>query len=705
MLILLLAPILLQSVDTIYESPALQELVYRAVAANQHLPTELVGYRAEVESEATMIILTAEDEELVGQVEQIASQLEWDREGLHEQRVIGHRVESASPNLSVITLLPEGWLFPTLYGDWLRTTTPADSVEDDERGATGYRAIHPFSDAGHEHYFYEGGDTIDIVELPERTLRIIRVHIRPRTVPTERVLLFHGEIDLDADYHQIVRLRGRLVTLQPQAGLLHRILAHTLTAAAYLEFVNAEYEGHYWLPYTQRFEAQALSGLSESRAVVRVVSKFYEHQIETGPPLADSIASEIERQEPKLTFAPRDSLASYGRWRTTPGAMTTPLSAHDFDDVGPPALRRTGPPHLSFGGRRFSDLLRYNRVEGLYTGGGATLDFRDLAPGLRLRAMAGWAWKGATPRASLDLSFEREHWKTTVGVGRELVVTNDFLPALERYPGIFTFIGAPDDFDYLDRRRLGLTTTRRLPGPSDSEIRLEVNWHDDRPEERRLTRSPISRDTLRLNRPLTPGHYLHSRLVLGFGRSQNVHSIRPGLGAQLAIERASGQLEWHRIQTALQYRNHYGPLTTAIRLDAGIVLGAEPPLQSLYEIGGGSTLPGFDYKEFAGDRAAIIRTTLRMRTGILDDPIRLGKLILPPIAPAPAIRWQLGWTTASTQTIERMVEELGSVPTRRPRHSIDLGLTFLSGTIGIGIARPLDQSAPWRFTWGAGWGI
>src|SRR5690606_33281932 len=141
---------------------------------------------------------------------------------------------------------------------------------------------------------------------------------------------------------------------------------------------------------------------------------------------------------------------------------------------------------------------------------------------------------------------------------------------------------------------------------------------------RRVLRGPFGGDTLRPNRPIDPGRYGLARLTLEHGRSVHIGSLRPGLGAALTLEQAAGDLVWRRLEGRLHLRAMHGPWTFAARLDAGIVDGDPPPLQTLYEIGTATTLPGYDYKEFAGDRAALVRGMVRYDPGILDTPIRLG---------------------------------------------------------------------------------
>src|SRR5690606_21244148 len=405
----------------------------------------------------------------------------------------------------------------------------------------------------------------------------------------------------DADRHQIVRMRGRLVVFRPAPGLVTRLLSAGLDAVAYVELENAEYEGRYWLPYHQRVELQATAAVTDARAVVRIVSGFREHEVVTGDAALASLdsagvspdtsaapvdtAAEPTARRPRfrLTFAPGDTLASYGDWEWDTGEGTAGLSARDFDDVAPRALRRDGPPHLRFGARHITDVLRFNRVEGLYAGGGAVLAFRDAAPGLELRAGAGWAWSERTARGQVEAALRRDGWEAAVRAARDLDHTNDFTAPLEQGAAVFMFFGAGDDFDYVDRRSVTASITRTF-SRADARVRLELGSLEDRPESRRRLRGPYGGDTLRLNRPVAPGSYLLTRLTLERGRSVNGSSLGPGLGTRLLIEHATGELDWRRVEAGLSVRATRGRFLFAARVDGGMLFG-DPPPQALYELG------------------------------------------------------------------------------------------------------------------------
>ena len=89
------------------------------------------------------------------------------------------------------------------------------------------------------------------------------------------------------------------------------------------------------------------------------------------------------------------------------------------------------------------------------------------------------------------------------------------------------------------------------------------------------------------------------------------------------------------------------------------------------------------------------------------------RLVVPGLNPGVSVGIQGGWTEApnlaARQSIERLrpgvmpftIEPL-SRPTDGVRATVSAGLRLFSGAMFIGFARPVDQSAPWKFTMGGG---
>ena len=157
------------------------------------------------------------------------------------------------------------------------------------RGDTTF-AVHPFADDRERVYRFSGGDTVATISPGGRDIPIVRIHVEPSNEQlTQQTAVFRGDVELDGQRAQIVRMRGSFVTLGPRRRSRTRLLASQVEAIAYVEIENGEFEQRYWLPTSQRVEAHAaISLLGEQRAVFRVVSRFRQMEVRTQP--ADSAA-------------------------------------------------------------------------------------------------------------------------------------------------------------------------------------------------------------------------------------------------------------------------------------------------------------------------------------------------------------------------------------------------------------------------------
>ena len=148
------------------------------------------------------------------------------------------------------------------------------------------------------------------------------------------------------------------------------------------------------------------------------------------------------------------------------------------------------------------------------------------------------------------------------------------------------------------------------------------------------------------------------------------------------------------------------------------MIGAPAP-QALFELGGEAGLSGYEYKEFVGDRAALIRTVAGYTFPVLRAPIRLpGLLILPGLSPGVAVGIHGGWTEISSERARQAVLELGApydiegnpsipipVATGGMRASAEFLVTFFSGALAVGVTWAIDQPDKWKFTGRIGQGF
>ena len=691
---------------------ALNELLADASRRNV-LPPTLIAYKAQVESEIAVLLRREEGTEAVNTIEQIASELRWTRSGYYDQHVIGYRAQQIGANFSMLSVFQTGWLQPALYGNRLRVTRRSSATNAGRGtvrrdGLDTLPAVHPLATDRDSYYRYSGGDTIVTMRTGDRSIPIVHVRVQPRTDVKARVLLFDGELDLDASRGALVRMRGTFVRLNAPRSPLGAAL---VDAVAFIEYENAERLANYWLPAKQRIELQVTSPLfGDGRAVIRIVSRFAQMEVNDTTLIAATQASADSTRAAtrrRLSFAPTDSLNGFGRWRGGIGAITVGMHADDFNDIGPDRWRPSGPPRFDLSAPRASDIFHFNRVEGVYTGLGAKIALRDLAPGVTIRANAGWAWNEHAARGRLSVQRASGPWTIEVRGGRSLDNTNDFRVPLDSGGSFGALFSSRDPYDYVDRRSATVAAIRRIAGRALA-LRAELGVADDRYRPATYVRSPFGGDAFRPNRGVEEGGYVRSAALVEWHPDVSAEFLRPGIGARLSYERGDGTVAFQRLEVRVVARRPFGPFVAAVRGDVGTLLGDRLPPQQLFELGDNQNLPGYFDKEFAGTRAAVLRGQLQYTTRYLRQPIRIRRFFLPAISPGASVGLQSGWTEIPNAAARAAVLKLGLhadstgalVPVSRAtgggRASVTAGLRFFGGAVFVGASRPVDHSAKWR---------
>jgi hypothetical protein len=704
----------------IYSSQAVHDLVTRATTANHVPPPEFGGYRAHVETEFSILLRDSLGRERSAHIEQVASAVRWTRGGSYDMHVLGYRTQSMGSLVSMMSFVG-GWTEPSLYGERLTLGVQLDSSRRFRRGPQSDTivAVHPFAADREQFYKYSGGDTVVVMHTLTRTIPIVRLHVTPHLRDSTRFAAFDGEIDLDVDRAQIVRMRGQFVVLgKPKGGgsLITRMSGLAtrmpgLVAVAYCEFVNAEIDGRYWLPAFQRTEFQtSFALLGDTRAVTRVVSRFSDHTVDS---TADTVAADERPAIPHhTTWAQSDSVSHFRGWTQSLGNATADVTADDFDDVAPDIWKKTGGVRVDLFPERTDNIVRYDRVEGLYTGVELNLRMRSVVPGLSAGAIVGRAWTEETFRGGAHVALRRDPWTVGARAERTLATTNDFIrPLGPTSGGLAAMVGSTDDFDYVDRR-LELASVTRVFGSVDRGLVMaQFGAGDDRAERARLTHGLILGGSFRPNRGVTEGTYGLGVFDAELHPDVTGESMAPGVGAATHYEIGRGGLAWQRAQLSLFGRRYWGPIALSLDAEGGAVWGAVIPPQQLFEMGGSGVLPGYAYKEFAGDRAALVRTDASYSFPIWTSPHRFWRaLFIPGVGPGLAARLQGGWTELLTNASRVAVTELGAgwstVPVSRAtgsfRATLGLGATLFSGSVHLGVARPIDHQAPWQLVGGLG---
>ena len=77
-----------------YTSDALRDMVAKAAESNRTVPAGLRGYRSHIETETALIIRDTLGREHSAEIEQIASEGRWSRDGRYELHIVGYRSQN-----------------------------------------------------------------------------------------------------------------------------------------------------------------------------------------------------------------------------------------------------------------------------------------------------------------------------------------------------------------------------------------------------------------------------------------------------------------------------------------------------------------------------------------------------------------------------------------------------------------------------------
>jgi hypothetical protein len=650
-------------------------------------------------------------------IEQMAGIFRWTPAGVFQQHQTGYRVITVGVPLPGASLLANGWVLPPLIGERLRVLQPsgpleelsaADSLESPEGGP-----LHPLSLSRAEVYFFRGGDTVEI-ETPDRVVeRLVRVEVWPRTDLTQRTSVFRGSLYLDPATGGLRRLRGQILAVggPPHSGFA-KVLNAALANAMLLDVVNTEVPGVGLFPTFQWIELQVQMPLSnESYTAVRLVTRLGTVTTTAQP---DSAATgPLLPQAAGLTSADADSLGNYRAWSFPPGDALARVRGRELADVGPVRARPTGPPTLAPRGTNGADFLRYNRVEGLFLGAAATLRLRDAAPGLSLRGGVGYATKAEIVRPQLSLTWARGNWAVTARGERAIDLATKFPDPLDYGRGLRAIFAA-DNYDYIDRWKATLGVSRYLSRRRAGMARVEVGWTEDRPTPALITNGPFGQNFFP-NPGVDPGRYLRTLVRFDVSPEISPRFARPGVGFRLRYERGDGDLEYNRYQAGFTARANAGRALLTLVGDGGVVTGSALPAQQLFLMGGQGSLPGYEYDQFAGTRAWLARGLISIPLPFLDNPIPLGQgIALPPVNPSISFRLYAGQAEASDPAGLAAIGRLGTrpdangaplpyaQPSQGVRATTEIRLTLFGSLIGLGVARPLEAGAKWKFQFALG---
>ncbi len=444
---------------------------------------------------------------------------------------------------------------------------------------------HPLAPGGPSRYDYALVDSLEI-RLPNRAVRVYEVLTRPKDAAHPGVA---GSLYLDAATAELVRFRFNFTRSAYVDESLEDIT---------IVLENALWDGRWWLPRRQEIEIRRRTAWLDipARGIIRGQWEIDDYEFNVSLPDTLFLGFEIVA----APQAARDTFAWGRPLDTTIRDAVGPAAAVTFDEVrervrdlvAERAL--SGLPRAQPGVRSLSDLLHFNRVEGLAPGAGWVL--RPAGGQWEIRGWAGYGF--GDRRAKARLSVHRAMGATAIGVeaAREIADIGDE-PVIAPVLNSLVAQEAGDDFgDYVLLHRVRATLRQRLGHRGAVTVGLGV--------ERTATvgvRTAPAHGAFRPNPALGAGTFAVGRATI------EARPLRVGpahLEARLAVEGAEGErTAYARLRGAVVLDLPAGPTAVAVKGWAGWGSANLPAYRS-FVVGGRTALTSEPFRAWGGRRAA-----------------------------------------------------------------------------------------------------
>lgn len=544
------------------------ELVDRARALRQSATVDQAfrTYQAEARGYVYFFVDRPDRaEHVLVKADQVALDLYWRAPNSTKQRIVGQRDEKVLPtsiryHLDHLTVVQDD------FGDLIRLG------DGDEVAAV----THPVAPGSDRVYDFQLVDSLSLSYGSDgREVRVYELQVRPKEMDRPGYV---GTIFLDRSTGAVVRMN---FSFTPASYV-----------DAYLDYIrisldNSLWLGRYWLPYRQEVEIRREMPVLDFSAGSVIRTRFdigaYDFNVELDRTLFNgsgvSAVSLSQRQAFPFERGLFDEIDEEG---LTVSTTMEEVRAQVREVVQDEVLSGLAPVRLHLDG--ISDFARYDRAEGVYVGGGVTL-----RPGgdLRARWLAGYAFGRDGVSSTLALGRDGPssvgaelYWDDVADIGGNPGAT----------PLVNTISAASGDTDYLDPfLRRGATLTLGSGRP----VALALQW-----ERHASARDVVSSGDRQFRpvRSVDEGTLVAAGLSLGLRAPGNGLASLTARGGRLGSRNllgATGGLRW-------KLGNGREGWSADASVRGGIV-NPHAPVQEIFLVGGRATLPGHDYRAFAGN--------------------------------------------------------------------------------------------------------
>jgi len=590
----------------VWNDPRTRDLVTRATErrASQIADTALADYKATAHGYVTFLAQFGEgfpEPPKIVKADELGLEVYWRAPDLSKQRIMGRRDTLLLPT-DINYHRDHLGIVQNNFRNIIRIGE-GDEVRD---------VPHPLSAAGLEAYDFAISDSLQI-RLGPRVLDVYEVKVRPRDDRQPRAI---GAIYIDRETGEVVRMAFSFT----RAALIDKELEDV---SVVLE--NALIDGRFWLPRRQEIEIRRTGSWLDypARGIIRGRWEICCYEVNKGIPASYFTGPEIvmappaERAQNPFPFTGHilDSLPPDVRAVTDEDVQKVQEEARAL--VRSHALARSR--NFAFSARQLSDIVWFNRVEGLGLGGG-----------ILQRIGAGFAVAASGRYGFSDDQFKgRGALEYRTGAGSSLALAGlrqyrDVSDEPERSLIINSVAAQEFGSDYTD------TYDARAISLSGSLARLGWRPSFELAYERHEPLAVHAQPANGKFEATIPALSLHeTQVTLGLDRGASLTFGGFELGAHLsasAIRRAAPSgLEpgdFLRPSVMLDLQKPFGSSRLVLHTRAaGVFSGDTLPPQHLVYLGGPTSGPGYDFHEFVGRGGVSQRVEYRFLAPFVGIPL------------------------------------------------------------------------------------
>jgi hypothetical protein len=486
---------------------------------------------------------------------------------------------------------------------------------------------HPLSPDGPTHYDFALADS-QTVRLPSQSVRVYEVSVRPKDFEAARVI---GTLYIDVEAAELVRFRFNFTR--------NSYIDETLDDITVV-LENALWDGRYWLPSRQELEIRRHSSWLDlpARGIIRGWWEIDSYQFNTG--ISDALF-----RGPEIVAAPqavRDTFPWLEPLDAAVREISEPGVTFDLEDVRAEVMELAQKQVLSGfvraqpGARSVSDLLHFNRVEGLAPGFGGVFRPGDGSLELRIWGSYGIDDRRIKGQGSLAKTFGSVTLQLSGGRAVRDVSENRVIsPALN---SILAQEFADDYGDYYLATE-GVASVRAALGPR-SFLKGSLGAIDT--ESMAVVANPAT-GTFRDNRPLGVGRLLFAKVDIE--RRSAGFTAGNGVSAHLNVEGGTW-VDGEYLRVLAGGRGAMAIAGTDLVTRAWVGWGSsELPAHRGFSIGGRGTLVSEPFRAWGGRRAAFGALEWRIPVPFVAVPLGSrvstgGRMFLAPFVSA-------GWSGGS----------------------------------------------------------